>query len=128
MLVITVTMLAPLLIGVAYDGGSSLVDKRHAARTAEQAARIAADQLSSDALHQGTTAVDPAAAVAAGESYLVEADATGTVSVNADGSVTVTVVDSTDTIFLSGFGWGSIPVEESATAESITNDTRPGEV
>lgn len=126
--VVVVTAVAPVLIGLVYDGGSNMVDKRNAARTAEQAARVAADQMSSDALHQGTTEVDTADAVAAGESYLAQADATGTVSVDGDGAVTVTVVDDTDTVFLSGFGWESIPVEESATAESITNDTRPGDV
>jgi len=117
-----------LLTGYIYDGGNVREAQQLAYRTAEKAARLAADQLSTASLRSdGDVAVDPAAAQQAGAAYLQAAGFDGSVLVDG-GMVTVTVVDTVDMKVLSGIGINSIDIEESASAESINADTQPEDV
>ena len=117
-----------LLTGYIYDGGNVREAQQLAYRTAEKAARLAADQLSTASLRSdGDVAVDPAAAQQAGAADLQAAGFDGSVLVDG-GMVTVTVVDTVDMKVLSGIGINSIDIEESASAESINADTQPEDV
>lgn len=104
--------------GLVIDGGYVMAAKREAARTAEQAARVAADQLDLDSVRTGGSDVNSSAAAAAARSYIASAGESGTVAINGD-EVTVTVTKRHDTILLSAFGRSSYTVRSSATATSI---------
>jgi Flp pilus assembly protein TadG len=117
------------LTGYIYDGGNVREAQQMAYRTAEKAARLAADQLSTASLRSdGDVAVDPTAAEQAGGAYLDAAGLDGSVAVDGGGTVTVTVVDTVDMKVLSGIGVDAVDIEESASAESINADTEPGDV
>jgi Flp pilus assembly protein TadG len=104
--------------GLVIDGGYALSARKEAMTQAQQAARAGADALSIGALRDGTVRVDPDRAAAAARSYLRSVGADGTVAVNG-GEVRVTVTSTSDTVMLSAVGVSSLPVEVSATAESI---------
>lgn len=104
--------------GLVIDGGYVMAAKREAARTAEQAARVASDQLDLDSVRTGGSDVNSSAAAAAARSYIASAGESGTVAINGD-EVTVTVTKRHDTILLSAFGRSSFTVRSSATATSI---------
>lgn len=117
------------LTGYIYDGGNVREAQQMAYRTAEKAARLAADQLSTASLRSdGNVAVDESAAIEAGEQYLRAAGVKGTVDVETGGTVTVTAITSVDMKVLSGMGIDSIDVEETASAESINANTEPEDV
>jgi Flp pilus assembly protein TadG len=116
-----------LLLGLVVDGGAAIDARREAARTAEQAARVAADQLDTDSVRTGGADVATAAAAAAGHRYLAGVDAQGSVRV-VGGMVTVTVTSREPTVFLSAIGLPAIRVEQTATARSVDDDTRPEEL
>lgn len=79
-----------LCAGLVVDSGSTLVSRREAFTTADQAARAGAQAVASATLHGGNVGIDPALAVQAAQSYLQRTGRNGQVSV--DGSqVTVTV-------------------------------------
>lgn len=106
------------LAGLVIDGGYTMGAKREAARAAEQASRIAADQLDTDSVRTGGSKISPSAAVSAGQGYLASIGESGTVDVHGN-EVTVTVTNTQQTRILSAFGAGSFTVRASATARSI---------
>lgn len=116
-----------ILLGLVVDGGNTLAARRDAARTAEQAARVAADQLDDDSLRSGGADIAAAAAQTAAHRYLSSVDAHGSVQVSAD-TVTVTVTGQEPTQFLAMIGVESFAVHESATAASIDQNTNPGDI
>lgn len=80
-----------MVAGMAYDGGAVLAAHAEARSHAAKAARAAAQEIDVDLLRStGRVALDPAAAMSAGRSYLSEVGATGTVVVEGE-MVTVTV-------------------------------------
>lgn len=107
--------------GLVIDGGYALSARREAMTQAQQAARVGADALAVGALRDGTVQVDPERAAAAARSYLRSVGASGTVSVNG-GEISVSVTSTSDTVLLSAVGVPSLPVEVTATAESIDED------
>lgn len=113
-----------VLLGLVVDGGDAIEARVDAAHTAEQAARLAADQLSASSVREGHDAVSPGAAAASARSYLRAAGMPGTVRVEGD-SVTVTVHSQARTKVLGIIGIGAFPVDESATAEGITEEDLP---
>lgn len=114
------------MAGYIYDGGNVRQAQQMAYRTAEKAARLAADQLSTASLRSdGNVAVDESAAIRAGEDYLRAAGVDGSVDVENGGTVTVTATTTVDMKVLSGIGIGSIDVEEQASAQSINANTEP---
>lgn len=113
---LTVGMLA--MGALVIDGGYVMASKREAARTAEQAARVASDQLDLDSVRTGGSDVNVGAAADAARSYLASARERGTVSIDGD-EVTVTVSKTHRTILMSAFGKSRFTVRSSATATSI---------
>ena len=104
--------------GLVIDGGYALAQRREAINHAEQAARLAADQLSEPALRDGAVLVDTALARSAALDFLHAAGTDGSVAV--DGArVTVTVTDTYRPVLLSVAGVDQIPIEATATATSV---------
>lgn len=122
--VVFMTTAVLAVAGLVIDGGYTLSAKREAARVAEQAARIAADQLDVDSLRTGGSELRAGAAVAAGRSYLATAGVRGSVDVNGD-EVSVTVTQRTKTVILSAFGASGYTVSSTATATSIDDQDDP---
>ena len=110
-----------MLLALVVDGGSTMAAKRDAARTAEQAARVAADQTTTDSLHTGQIEVDPAAAVRAANDYIDGAGMRGTVDVDGD-TVTVSIRNTYPTRLLNAFGMDSVTVIADATATTFDQD------
>jgi Flp pilus assembly protein TadG len=110
--------------GLVIDGGYALSAKRRAMNHAEQAARVASDELSQASLRNGTPAVNAARANSAAHGYLASVGAHGSVDING-GQVTVIVSDDYDPAILSIVGVNRINVKARATAESIDEDDNP---
>lgn len=105
--------------GVVIDAGYTLDARRSADRTAEQAARLAADQLDTDSLYTGgKVEVDPVAAEDAAATYLSERGVSGDVDVSGD-TVTVTVNDYQRSSILGAVGIEGFHVEGSASARTF---------
>ncbi|MFE0678695.1 TadE/TadG family type IV pilus assembly protein [Streptomyces sp. NPDC058867] len=115
------------IIGVAVDGGSKLRATERANYIAGEAARAGGQAIDpADAISGTAIVVDPQAAVAAAQTYLHSAGASGTVSISGDGkTLTVTVTGSYDTKFLSVVGIGSLPVTGHGQATLLYGVTTP---
>lgn len=111
--------------GLVIDGGYALAARREAMNQAEQAARVASDQLSEAGLRSGLTTVQNAKARGAAQSYLASAGAAGTVGIGAGGRVSVTVRSDYRPAVLSMVGISSIAISATATAVSIDEDDTP---
>lgn len=109
-----------LLLGLVYDGGTTMNDRLAAHRAAEQAARAAADQVTG--IRSGDEQIDVAAAHRAARTVLQDAGWTGLVDVSGL-DVTVTVVGVTRTVFLGAVGLETFPVDEQATATVVRSAT-----
>ncbi|SNT65706.1 hypothetical protein SAMN05421812_12549 [Asanoa hainanensis] len=111
-----------VMIGLAVDGGGKMRALKRADSIAMEAARAAGQSIQLQlAVPGGEKIVDPAAAIAAGESYLAAAGADGEVAPSADGqSVTVTVTITYQTQMLSLIGIGELPVAGQSTAQLLT--------
>lgn len=109
-----------VLFGLVVDGGAVLNARLDAARTADQAARAAADALSSSGLRNGTDRIVATEAVRRADDYLLATGHRGTVVVRRD-QVTVTVTGTVPTTVLGVIGVDSFDVHEVATARGITS-------
>ncbi|MEU1813194.1 pilus assembly protein TadG-related protein [Micromonospora aurantiaca (nom. illeg.)] len=110
------------MIGLAVDGGGKMRALKRADSLAAEAARAAGQAIQLQlAIPGGEKIVDPARAIAAGQSYLASAGATGTVVPGEDGqSVTVTVTLTYNTKLLSLIGIGELSVTGQSTAQLLT--------
>ena len=113
-----------VLLGLVVDGGNLIEARVQAAHTAEQAARLAADQLSASSVREGGDNVSRGAAAESARGYLRAAGIPGSVRVDGD-TVTVTVSTTMPTKVLGVIGIADFPIRESATAEGITEEDRP---
>lgn len=105
--------------GVVIDAGYALDARRGADRVAEQAARLAADQIDTDTLYAGEdVTVDADAARSAVMDYLAEAGVSGRLQVSGD-TVTVTVTDYQRSSILGAVGIEGFEVQGSATAQTF---------
>ncbi len=111
-----------VLLGLVVDGGAALTAQQSAADEAEQAARAGAGALSVDALRSGSLQLDPAAAVAAAESFSAAAGHPGTATVS-DGVVTVHIRYRVTTEVLGIVGIDSLPVSAVASATDVQGVT-----
>lgn len=111
--------------GLVIDGGYALAERRQAMNQAEQAARVASDQLSEAGLRSGVTSVRAGEARSAAQSYLASAGANGSVGISSAGRVTVTVRSDYRPAVLSMVGVPPIGVSATATAVSIDEDDTP---
>ena len=112
------------LLGLVVDGGRVIDARIAASRAAAQSARVGADALSSASVRNGNNAIDVDAAKARAQKYLHDAGMTGTVSVTGQ-TVSVTVTGSSDTQILGVIGITSFPIEETETAQAITEEDVP---
>lgn len=119
---VVVAVLAPslfLLAGLVVDGGTAIAARQRAAYVAEEAARIAANQVSIDSLRRDELPqIVLAEATAAAYQYLAQAGATGTVLVGA-AEVEVTATITTPTILLGLLDVDQFTVTGNATARVI---------
>lgn len=122
--VMFMSLAALLLLGLVVDGGGAMSARRDASVSAEQAARVAADQLDLDSVRTGGDHVNTGQAVAAGQGYLRRLGAQGQVTV-AGPVATVTVRDRYATKMLSIVGATSFDVSGTGRARAISDDTDP---
>ena len=109
-----------LLVGLVVDLGGQLTVQQHARAVAAQAARAGSERLDAPAAIQGRSAsVDVAAAKSAASDYLTAAGVEGTATVQDGTTVTVTVRDTYDTVFLSVIGIGRLEVTGTGSARVI---------
>ena len=113
-----------VLLGLVVDGGRVIDARIAASRAAAQSARGGADALSSASVRDGNNAIDVDAAKARAQKYLDDAGMTGTVSVTGQ-TVSVTVTGSSETQILGVIGITSFPIEETETAQAITEEDVP---
>lgn len=107
------------IVGIAADLGGHAVAEQSARSVAFEAARSGGQQLNLDLLARtGQAETDPYQAASAARAYLASAGVTGNVAVNGD-SITVTVVDTYDCLFLTVIGFTSLPVSGQASADMI---------
>ncbi len=110
--------------GLVIDGGYALSTRRQAMNHAEQAARVASDELSQAALRNGTPQVNAARAHTAAQRYLSQVGSRGSVTI-AGSRVTVTVSADYEPAILSIVGITHINVKARASAESIDEEANP---
>ena len=113
-----------VLLGLVVDGGRVIDARIAASRAAAQAARVGADSLSSASVRDGHDAISAETAKARAQNYLHDAGMTGTVSVSGD-IVTVTVTGASETQILGVIGVASFPIEESESAQAVTEEDLP---
>ena len=113
-----------VLLGLVVDGGRVIDARIAASRAAAQSARVGADALSSASVRNGNNAIDVDAAKARAQKYLHDAGMTGTVSITGQ-TVSVTVTGSSETQILGVIGITSFPIEETETAQAITEEDVP---
>lgn len=106
-----------VLLGLVYDGGNAMNNRISAHRSAEQAARAAADEMRG--VRDGAEGINQATAVQRANQVLAQAGWTGTVNINGL-DVSVTVTGKSDNAFLGVIGFNSFPIDETGTATSIT--------
>lgn len=113
-----------VLLGLVVDGGHVIDARVAASRAAAQAARAGADSLSSASVRDGRDAINVEAAKSRAQKYLHDAGMTGSVTVAGE-LVTVTVTGSSETQILGVIGISSFPIEESESAQAITEEDLP---
>ena len=113
-----------VLLGLVVDGGRVMDARIAASRAAAQAARVGADSLSPASVRSGHDAISVEAAKARAHNYLHDAGMSGAVSVSGD-TVTVTVTGASATQILGVIGIRSFPIEESESAQAITEEDLP---
>ena len=106
-----------VLLGLVYDGGNAMNNRISAHRSAEQAARAAADEMRG--VRDGAEGINQATAVQRANQVLAQAGWQGSVSINGL-DVSVQVTGKSDNAFLGVIGFKSFPIDETGTATSIT--------
>lgn len=126
MSVFTVVLAVALfaLVGLVVDVGRAIAARCAAIDQAEQAARAGADQLSVSAIRSGQISLDPAAAIAAADSYLGALGDSGSTRVTGD-VVTVTIEGSEPTVMLGIVGIRQISISAVASATDVHGVSEP---
>jgi len=112
-----------VLVGLVVDGGRTLAGREAAWDTAQEAARVGADQISVQELRSGQVAVDPHAAQEAAQAFVSDRGYQGSVTVSGD-VVTVDVNGSEPTAILGLIGIHQISITASASAVDVHGVTR----
>lgn len=109
-----------VLLGLAADLGGRTFAEQTARATAAQAARAGVQQVNLATTTRGqAVATDPQAAAAAAQTYLTAAGLTGTATVTAPDTITVTVTGTYETQFLTIIGISSLPIHGTSTATLV---------
>ncbi len=114
--VVSVALFA--IFGLVIDAGRALAARNTAQDEAELAARVGADQLSTEALRQGLVEIDPSAAIERADSYLRSISQTGSTTVSGQ-TVTVSIDEMTPTVMLGIIGINRIAIAVSASATNV---------
>ncbi len=112
-----------LIIGLAVDGGAKVAATQRANAIADEAARAGGQALDVSAALTGEVRVDPAAAVAAAQEYLVRTGVQGAVTIVDGDTLQVTTTFTQPTTFLGLVGITAMTVEGSGTADLVTDQT-----
>ena len=115
-----------LIIGLAVDGGAKVAATQRANAIADEAARAGGQALDVSAALTGQVRVDPAAAVAAAQDYLIRNDVPGAVTVVDGDTLRVTTTITEPTTFLGLIGISTLTVEGSGTADLVTGTGQDG--
>ena len=107
-----------LMIGLVVDGAGKIQAGERANQLASSAARVAANSLTGNVITTGSLQLDGVAAQNAALNYLAAAGVDGTAFV-VDNTVTVTVTDDYDTVFLSILGINTLTGQGTASAQLI---------
>jgi len=116
--VVGMAMTLLIVTGLAVDGSQAAQAASHANGIAAQAARTGGQAINPASAVQGQDVVDPAAAVAAAQSYLDAAGVDGQVHIVGN-QVVVDVTISTQTTFLSLIGINTFTLDGHATADLV---------
>ena len=110
------------LVAVVVDAGGEIRARQRADNVAAQAARTAGQAIDlPEAISGGAKHIDPERAVAAAQTYLAAAGATGTVTISPDRTqVTVTASITYQPVMLGAFGHGPVTVPGTATAQLVS--------
>ncbi len=114
--VVAMAMALLVVTGLAVDGSQAAQAVSRANAIAGQAARAGGQAIEPSSAVQGQDVVDPAAAVAAAQSYLDAAGVDGQVQIVGN-QVVVDVTISTQTTFLSLIGINTFTLDGHATAD-----------
>lgn len=104
-----------LVVGLVTDGGAQLAAINHATAASEQAARLAAQEITGSVLTGQRPVVAAGSASQTAHQALAAQGVTGSVSVSGD-TVTVTASATRDTVFLSILGIDTVTGTGEATA------------
>ncbi|PPG77499.1 hypothetical protein C5D98_15055 [Rathayibacter rathayi] len=107
-----------LMIGLVVDGSGKIQAGERANQLASSAARVAANSLTGNVIATGSLQLDGVAAQNAAQAYLAAAGVKGTAYV-INNTVTVTVTDDYDTVFLSIIGINTLTGTGTASAQLI---------
>lgn len=110
-----------LILGIAVDLSGQVQTKRQAHDVAAQAARVAGQQLDADCFLDsgGTIRLSASAARRAAQNYIEQAGMTGQVRID-DTEISVTVTARYDPVLLPIVGIKTLPVIETANAQSTS--------
>lgn len=109
-----------LMIGLVVDGSGKIQAGERANQLASSAARVAANSLTGNVIATGSLQLDGVAAQNAAQAYLAAAGVEGTAYV-VNNTVTVTVTDDYDTVFLSIIGINTLTGTGTAAAQLIND-------
>ena len=123
--VLMVSLLA--LSGLVIDGGRKLNESASAYSIAQEAARAGAGMVDRSAAYSsGTFRVDSAQAISAARAYLASAGYHGSVSLDGNERIRVTVTVSERTLVLSLIGVDTMSARGTAVASLVSGVTGPG--
>lgn len=119
-LLILAAIAFPALVGLVGGGGELINYQIDARRTAEQAARAGADELSEAAIRSGADQVNASAAIARARGVLADSGWDGTVQVSGS-TVIVTATGTRKPTFLPLLLVTSVDISETGTATAISS-------
>ncbi len=115
---VVITSALLMMIGLSFDGGRILAERREAIDVAHQAALAGTQGVATSDVRQGNVSVNPQFVAARANAHLAAAGYSGTVTVTAT-EVTVTVTTDVDMQILSAIGIGSKTVTGTATSRLV---------
>lgn len=115
-IVLSVTAMM-LVVGLVVDGAGKVYAMQRARDVANQAARVAGQQVvAADAMRGEKVRIDTSAAAQAARRYLAAAGVRGNVTFTSPNTLRVHVTDTYQPVYLGALGFGTMSVEGEATA------------
>lgn len=120
-ILIALVVVLVVVVGLVVDSAGKYQTAQAAQMTAASAARAATNALSGQTVKTGDLKLSPREAVTVANSYVQAAGVTGQAYVTGD-TITVTVQDDYETIFVSLIGITTLHVTATASAKTITEE------